>query len=94
MNTRKFKIIADGQFRGFIFFSDNNPHFPNCKVATIWPFDRIGNWEDDDLEIIGQRNITDLYQINIEEDVIINQLIERANINRGDFQQFQIIPFA
>ena len=72
MNTRKFKILCDGQFIGFIFISDNNPNFPNCKVGIIWPFERRGNWTTNDLELIGQQQITDLYPTDTSDEDIQN----------------------
>lgn len=93
MNTRKFKIICNGQFIGFIFISDSNPRFPKCKVATIWPFNRQGNWTTDDLELVGQRSITDIYELNTSDEGIQNDLFERAEIDRNECRNFEIIPY-
>lgn len=93
MNTRKFKMLCDRQFIGFIFISDNNPRFPDCKVATIWPFQRQGNWTTGDLELVGQRTITDIYDTRTTDEEIQNDLIRRANINRDACKNFQIIPY-
>lgn len=93
MNTRKFKIICNGQFIGFIFISDSNPRFPNCKVATIWPFNRQGNWTAGDLELVGQRSITDIYELQTIDEGIQNDLIARAEIDRNVFRSFEIIPY-
>ena len=93
MNTRKFKLICNGQFVGFFFISDNNPRFPNCKVATIWPFTRQGNWTTGDLELVGQRSITDIYELQISDEIIQNDLIGRAGIDRTECNTFDIIPY-
>ena len=93
MNTRKFKILFDGQFIGFIFISDNNPRFPNCKVATIWPFERRGTWTEGDLELVGQQQITDLYDINTSDDDIKGDLVQRSNINPDDCRNFEIVEY-
>jgi hypothetical protein len=93
MNTRKFKILCDSLFIGFIFISDNNPRFANCKVATIWPFDRQGSWTEGDLELVGQRTITDIYDLLATDEEIQNDLIGRANINRNDCRTFQIVNY-
>jgi hypothetical protein len=93
MNTRKFKIICEGQFIGFIFLSDNNPRFPNCKVATIWPFSRQGNWTTGDLELVGQRSITDMYDLQTTDIEIQNDLLIRAEINRNSCNSFEIVQY-
>lgn len=93
MNTRKFKIICNGQFIGFIFISDSNPRFPNCKVATIWPFNRQGNWTTGDLELVGLRSITDIYELQTSDEGIQNDLIARAEIDSNDCRSFEIIPY-
>ena len=93
MNTRKFKIICDGQFIGYIFISDNNPRFPNCIVATISTFESRGNWNEGDLELVGQRTITDIYDTNTTDNEIQNDLLIRANINREECNNFQIINY-
>lgn len=93
MNTRKFKIICNDQFIGFTFISDSNPRFPNCKVATIWPFNRQGNWTTGDLELVGQRSITDIYELETSDEEIQNDLIVRADIDRNDCRSFEIIPY-
>jgi hypothetical protein len=93
MNTRKFKIISDGQFIGFIFISDKNPRFPNCIVATISPFERRGNWNEGDLELVGQRTITDIYDTSTTDNEIQNDLLNRANINQEECNNFQLINY-
>jgi len=90
MNVRKFKILCDGQFNGFIFISDNHPKFPKCKVATIWPFERRGNWTTGDLELVGQQQITDLYDISTTDNQIKTDLVERSSINPNDCVNFNI----
>jgi len=37
MNARKFRIICNGRFGGFIFISDYNGNY-SCKIGTIAPF--------------------------------------------------------
>jgi hypothetical protein len=93
MDTRKFKILCDGQFIGFIFISDNNPRFPNLVIATIWPFEKRGNWQVGDLELVGQRTINDIYDIGTIDSDIQNDLIRRANIDRDSCSNFQIILY-
>ena len=93
MNTRKFKIICDGQFIGFIFISDNHQNFPNCIVATIYPFEKRGNWNVGDLELVGQRTITDIYAQNTSDDSIQNDLIARTTFNIDDCADLQIITY-
>jgi hypothetical protein len=93
MSTRKFKIICDGQFIGFIFISGNNSKFPNYIVATISPYERRGNWNEGDLELVGQRTITDIYDINTTVNEIQNDLLNRATINQGKCIDFQLINY-
>lgn len=93
MNTRKFKILCDGQFLGFIFISDNNPRFPNCKVATICPFTKQGSWTTDDLELVGQNSITDFYDLKTTDENVQNDLIVRTNINLEECGNSQIIVY-
>jgi hypothetical protein len=93
MITRKFKIICDGHFIGFIFVSENHPNFPNCKVATIWPFNSQGNWTNQDLELVAQRSITDIYEIHITDLEIQNILIEIVNIKKSECIEFKIISY-
>jgi hypothetical protein len=94
MITRKFRINCDGQFIGIILLSDNNPRFPNCKVATIWPFSKQGNWTTGDLELVGQRSITDIYDLQTTDDEILNDLIIRIGINREGCRNFDIVLYA
>jgi hypothetical protein len=93
MDSRKYKILCDGQFIGFIFISDKNPKFPNCIVATIWPFEKRGNWTLGDLELVGQRNITDIYSLGTFDEEIQDDLLQRANINRQSCNNFQIVSY-
>lgn len=90
MNTRKFKIIGDGQLIGFILICDNNPNFENCKIGSILRFQTKGEWTENNLEFIGDNLITDLFIINTSDADIQNILIERARISKGDFTNFVI----
>jgi hypothetical protein len=93
MTTRKFKIICNRLSIGFIFISDNNPLFPNCIVATIWPFERQGNWTTGDLELVVQRTITDIYNTGTTDELIKNDLMERANISIDSCHNFEIMSY-
>jgi len=93
MNTRKFKLLCEGQFLGFIFIADNNPRFPNCKVASIWPFQRQGSWTAGDLELVGQSLITDIYDLQTTDEEVQDDLIEQARINRDACRTFQIVNY-
>lgn len=83
MNTRKFKMLCDGQFVGFIFITDNNPNIPNQKLATIWPFERQGSWTTDDLELTGRRHIIDVFSLTRTDEQIQEDLINRTNLRDG-----------
>mgnify|MGYP006919533278 CR=1 FL=1 len=93
INTRKFKLLCDDQFVGFISIADNNPRFPNCKVASIWPFQRQGSWTAGDLELVGQSLITDIYDLQTSDGEIQNNLIEQARIDRDACRTFQIVHY-
>ena len=91
MNTRKFQLLCNGQFIGFIFISDNNPR--SCKVALIWPFQRQGSWTAEDLKLVGQSLIIDFYDLQTTDEEIQNNLIKQAKIARDDCSTFQIINY-
>lgn len=93
MNTRKYKILCDGLFIGFIFISDSNPRFPNCIVATIWPFERQGKWTAGDLKLVGQRAIIDLYEMGTNDEEIQNDLTKRANFSHDTCKKFETIAY-
>ena len=94
MNTRRFKILCNGSFIGFIFISDSNPKFPKSKVATIAPFEKQGSWNEDDLELVGQRTITNIYDIITTDKDIQHDLLQRANVNPADCVNFQILEYS
>ncbi|NLL27701.1 MAG: hypothetical protein GX259_02800 [Bacteroidales bacterium] len=93
MNTRKFKLLCDGQLIGFIFITDNNHRFPNCKVASIWPFQRQGSWTAGDLELAGQSLITDIYDLQTTDEEIQYNLIRQARIDCDACRTFQIVNY-
>ena len=93
MATEKFKILCNGHFIGFLFISADNQRFPNLKVATIWPFEKRGSWTIDDLEIVGQEHITDIYEINTSDEEIKNHLIQRTKINPKECNSFEIVRY-
>lgn len=80
MNTRKFKMLCDGQFVGFIFITDNNPNVPGHKLATIWPFERRGSWTTGDIELTGRRHIIDVFPLTMTDEQIQEDLINRTNV--------------
>ncbi len=80
MNTRKFKMLCDGQFVGFIFITDNNLNFPGSKLATIWPFERKGNWTIGDIELTGRKHIIDAFPLTMTDEEIQVDLIKRTNV--------------
>lgn len=87
MNTRKYKMLCDGQFVGFIFITDNNPIVPEGKLATIWPFEKYGNWTTDDIEVIGHQYIMDVFPSAKTDEQIQEDLISRSSVfdNCGTF---------
>lgn len=91
MNTRKFQLLCNGQFIGFIFISDNNPR--SCKVALIWPFQRQGSWTAGDLELAGQSLITDIYDLQTTDEEIQYNLIRQARIDCDACRTFQIVNY-
>jgi hypothetical protein len=90
MNTRRFKINCDKHFVGFIFISDNNPHYPDCKVGLIWPFGKKGKCTPEEMEQGGQMSVHDIYDIKTTDEEIQNDLIKRANIDTIDCKHFEI----
>ncbi len=79
MNVRKFKIICDGRFRGFIFISDYQGNYA-CKTGTIAPFElRVD--DNGDTEFIGLDHIIDLYLPETLDDDIKTNLLRRVNFN-------------
>lgn len=80
MNTRKFKMLCDGQFVGFIFITDNNPKFPGHKLATIWPFERQGSWTEGDIELTGRKHIIDVFSLDKTDEEIQTDLINRTEV--------------
>ncbi len=93
MNTRKFKILCDGDSIGFIFISDDHPTFPNCKAATIWPFELRGTWTANDLELVGHQLITDIFEIDTSDDEVKDNLVQRSNINPDNCNNFIIMEY-
>ncbi len=91
MNTRKFKMLCNGQFVGFIFITDNNPSVPGHKLATIWPFEKKGSWTTGDIELTGRRHIIDVFPVTMTDEQIQIDLIYRTNVP-GDCPTFTITP--
>jgi hypothetical protein len=93
METRKFQLFQKGHIIGLIFISDNHPNFPNCKVGTILPFKIEGEWTNNDLKIIGQDTVTDIFELDITDDTVKQELANRIdfypeNISESDFQEY------
>ena len=93
MNTRKFKILCNGQLNGIIIISEEENLFPNCRVATIIYVNREGDWSENNLEIAFQESIS-LFFCNSETDEEIqHDLIKETNINQHYYRNFQILNF-
>jgi hypothetical protein len=76
MNARKFKIICNGKFRGFIFISDYQGNY-ECKIGTIAPFSLETN-DEGESEIIGLQHTINIYLPEISDEQIKIDLIERV----------------
>lgn len=93
MKTRKFRLFKNGHLIGLIFISDNHPNFPNCKVGTILPFKIEGHWTNNDLKIIGQDMVTDIFDIEITDETVKLDLAGKIdfypeNITESNFEQY------
>jgi hypothetical protein len=93
MKTRKFKMLCNGQFIGFIFIGDNHPNFQNCKIGSVWPFERRGTWTNGDLELVGLNLITDIFNSNVSDEEIQKELLKRAKIDPTTCKDFRIEPY-
>lgn len=91
MNTRRYKVIGNGNLIGFILICDDNPNFHNCKIGSIFKFNLRGVWTEDSLEFIGNNLINDLFEISIPDEEIRQILLARAGINKNDFTNFNVI---
>ena len=83
MNTRKFKMFCSNQFIGFIFINDSHPRFPGYTVGTIWPIQRTGNWNTNDLELVANQHLTELFHGNLTEEEIKDELVDRVGIREN-----------
>lgn len=79
MNTRRYRILCGGLFRGFLFINDHNNENYHCKAGTIAPFEIIRNLEGDS-EVVGQEHITDIYLPDTTDEFIKNDLVGRVNL--------------
>ena len=84
MNTIKYKLVRDEKFLGFIFITDNNPNIQDFRIGTIWVFSNVGNWEDGNLEFIGNCYLTDIFQINLNDSQIQQSLLLRTDVANFD----------
>ena len=97
METRKFQLLSKGQIIGLVFISDNHPSFPNCKVGTILPIKKEGTWTNNDLSIIGQNTVTDIFELPISDEEVKLELASRVdfypeNISDSDFHSIKETP--
>lgn len=72
-------MIYNGSFLGFIFITDNSPLIPNLRIGTIWVFSRQGNWEDGEIEFLGNSYLTDIFPEDFSDHQINYNLIERTD---------------
>ncbi len=91
MNTRRYKVIGNGNLIGFILICDDNPNYDNCKIGSIFKFHITGEWTDNNLEFIGNNLINDLFKTNISDEEIQKFLLSRAGISKDDYNNFDII---
>lgn len=91
MNTRRYKVIGNGNLIGFIMICDDNPNFYNCKIGSIFKFEIIGKWTDNNLEFIGNNLINDLFKTKNSDEEIQKHLLAKASITKEDYNNFEIV---
>jgi hypothetical protein len=82
MNSKKFQILCNGEFIGYIFISNNHHSFPNLKIATIWTVIRKGSLENGFISLEFKDPITDIYDIHDVDEFIQNDLLDKAKISK------------
>jgi len=88
MSARKFRIICNEKFQGFIFISDYQRNY-ECKIGTIAPFSLEINHEGES-EITGLKHITEIYLPEISDEHIKVDLIRKVTFN--NCLKMEIIP--
>lgn len=86
-------MILKGQITGLVFISDNHPNYPNFKVGSILPFSRNGEWAENEIEVIGQEPLIDIFEINKSDNEIKMDLASRVefypdNLSISNFKEY------
>ena len=91
MNTRRYKVVGNGNLIGFILICDDNPNFYNCKIGSIIKFNLSGEWTEDNLVLIANNLINDLFSIDVSDEEIHSLLLNKAGLNKENYINFNII---